>query len=135
MLRRAKLAKKIKTLTAVLVAITSLCACAHKDPSAKEIFELRSKCANLATQQINVAEKLNMYLQIQSHYNPSSNRCYLYQFYSSSRHRFLTDGQTNTVLAASTDASAEISQVPVTKDKFLSFVKMKLEEDFYDDYY
>jgi len=75
-------------------------------PTAKEIFELRSACADLGQKILDDdVHSPELYVEQVSHYNPSTNRCYVEvtSSYSGKEiRRYLYDGQTKEMLASTT---------------------------------
>ena len=126
---RLRKVNNIKTLIGVLVVIPFLCACSPQGPTAKEIFELRSQCGKIRNEKIEATVATRQFNSIQAHYDPTSNRCYLYTSNTTTGDKFLSDGQLGTIFASVYNGSIVIHNKPATLQEFLDFVKEKMGED------
>jgi hypothetical protein len=107
---------------AMLFPVTCFAQATFRPPTATELFDLRSKCSELAQKkrikQINDDAKDNPdnppFLAEYSRYDAATNRCYvlIVREYTrpTSEHRTLYDGQTNKVLALTIDTYSGLSR-------------------------
>ena len=89
----------------VILASVGVCmpAMAQEPDSATEVFNLRSRCAELGGKILEgIDAPRHPTLSQVSHYDPRTNRCYveLTEQSGSTYHRYLYDGQTKEVLAS-----------------------------------